>query len=75
MKKWNVDNGRAIRSLFQSTIERAIAELSSALVVAQQSSNEEEFKFVQRSKRYAAIDALLFNSIHIDHPDSSNSPQ
>jgi hypothetical protein len=69
-------NNRSAAS-FKVHIERAVTELSSALIVAQQSSNEEEFKFVQKSiaEIIAAIDALLFNSIYIDHPDLNNLSQ
>jgi len=64
-------------SSFKTHIERAVAELSSSLIVAQQSSDEEEFKFIQKSigEIIATIDAMLFNSIYIDHPDLNDLSQ
>jgi len=63
-------NNRSASS-FKVHAERAVTELSSALIIAQQSSDEEEFKCVQKSvgEIIAAIDAMLFNSIYNDHPD------
>jgi hypothetical protein len=58
-------------SSFKVHAERAVLELSSALIVARRSSDEEEFKCVQKSvgEIIAAIDAMLLNSIYADHPD------
>jgi hypothetical protein len=58
-------------SSFKAHVEKAITELSSALIVAQQSSNDEEFKYVQKSvgEIIAALDTMLFDSIYIEHPD------
>ena len=69
-------NNRSASS-FKAHAERAIAELSSALIVAQQSSGEEEFKFARKSigEIIAAIDAMLFNSIYKDHPGMNDLSQ
>ena len=56
---------------FKTHISDAIGELSSAILVSQNASSNEEFIIVRQSVGdiIARVDNLLKESIHIQHPD------
>ena len=56
---------------FQTHVEDAIQELSSALNLARGSTSEEEFLVIVKlmGEIIARIDGLLHESIHCEHPE------
>jgi hypothetical protein len=56
---------------FEQHMEDCIRELSSALLVAQQSSSADEFLEIKRTigDIIASVDALLHDKIYNDHPE------
>jgi hypothetical protein len=56
---------------FQTHAEQAIVELSSALLLARDTSSAEQFLAIRRltGEIIARIDGRLYESIHGDHPE------
>ena len=56
---------------FQAHAEEAIKELNSALLLARDTSSEEDFLVVCKlmGEIIARIDGMLFESLHRDHPE------
>jgi hypothetical protein len=56
---------------FQTHAEQAINELNSALLLARDTSSEDEFLIVTKviGEIIAGIDGLLYESIYGDHPE------